>query len=234
MEIRRVLLKLSGEYLSGNSNNILDVNILEYLSADIAKIVDLGIEVGIVVGGGNILRGKSISKNGFNRVSSDQMGLLATVINGLAVSDALKRKNIKNKVFSSIAIDGIVEPFNVHISNVSLENKEVNIFTAGTGSPFFTTDTAACLRAIEIDADIVLKATKVDGVYSGDPETNSDAKYYSKITYDEVLAKELGVMDLTAILLCKEHNMPLRVFNLSHPNALLKAATGDDIGTIIY
>ncbi|NQY41989.1 MAG: UMP kinase [Legionellales bacterium] len=234
MEINRILLKLSGEYLSGNSKNIFDNKILDKLAVDIGKIVDMGIDIGIVVGGGNILRGGSISMNGFDRLHGDHMGMLATAINGLAIDSILKKNGVKSKVFSSVAMDGISEPFNAYVANESFKEKYVNIFTVGTGSPFFTTDTAACLRAIEIGADMVLKATKVDGVYSDDPKINPDAKYYSKITYNEVLAQELKVMDLTAILLCKEHKMPLRVVNLADPNALLQAASGENIGTIVY
>jgi uridylate kinase len=234
MKINRLLLKLSGEYLAGDKNDIFDKSILDVLSLDIAEIVKSEIEISIVVGGGNIIRGSNISSNGFSRVSGDQMGLLGTAINGLAISDGLKRVGVKNQIFSSISIDKIAESFNVNKAIENLEKKIVNIFVAGTGNPFFTTDTAACLRAVETNSDIVLKATKVNGVYSDDPISNPKAKHYSKITYDEVVSKELRVMDLTAVLICKENKMPLKIFDLSQSEALIQAAHGEEIGTIIY
>lgn len=234
MSSKRILLKLSGEYLAGKSESILDKDILDSLSLSISKIVELGIQVSLVVGGGNILRGKSFANLGFDRVCGDHIGLLATSINGLAMSDSLERFNIKTKLFSSISMDGIIEPVNAKLAIDNLEKGKVNIFVGGTGNPFFTTDTAACLRAIETKSDIVIKATKVNGVYSDDPVSNPNAKHYPKITYDEVLAKELSVMDLTSILLCKEHKMPIRVFDISKSDALIKVAQGEDIGTFVY
>ncbi len=234
MKIKRILLKLSGEYLAGDKESILDSNILASLSQDIAKVVKMGVEVGIVVGGGNILRGKSLADAGLGRVTGDHMGLLATVINGLALNDALEKISVPVRVLSSVGMVGIVERFSRGEAIRSLSQKQVVIFTGGTGNPFFTTDTGACLRAIEIDADVVFKATKVDGVYSDDPVKNKDALHYDKISYDEILAQNLGFMDLTAICLCKDNSMPLRVFDIDKPNALIDAASGKNIGTFVY
>ena len=193
----------------------------------------IGVQVGLVIGGGNLFRGAALNAAGMDRVTGDHMGMLATVMNALAMRDALERTNISSHVMSAIPMSGVVEHYDRRRAIRYLKDGEVVIFSAGTGNPFFTTDSAACLRGIEIDANVVLKATKVDGVYSADPMLHPDAELYSNLTYDQVLDKKLGVMDLTAICLCREHNMPLRVFRMSKQGALLNLVVGGDEGTLI-
>jgi uridylate kinase len=197
------------------------------MSLSIAHLVGLGVQVGIVVGGGNLYRGSQLQKEGLvGRVTGDQMGMLATVMNGLALRDALERRNIKTRLMSAISINGVVETYSSRDAIRHLKNGEVCVFVAGTGNPFFTTDTAACLRGIEIEATLILKATKVDGVYDKDPSQHSDAVKYDRLSFDEVLDRKLGVMDLTAICLCRDHSVPLQVFDMNKPGALLSIVMG--------
>jgi uridylate kinase len=228
----RVLLKLSGEALGVKGVGI-DPKVLDRTALEIGQLVGIGIQLGIVIGGGNLFRGAALSAAGLDRVTGDHMGMLATVMNALAMRDALERANIQTVVMSSIPMSGVVEHYDRRLAIRHLQQGDVVIFSAGTGNPFFTTDSAACLRGIEIDADVVLKATKVDGIYSADPVLNPDATRYSKITYDQILEQQLAVMDLTAICLARDHNMPLRVFKLEKEGALRNAVVGDEEGTLV-
>jgi uridylate kinase len=230
---KRILLKLSGEELMGEEGFGIDPKVLDRMALEIGQLVGIGVQVGLVIGGGNLFRGAALNAAGMDRVTGDHMGMLATVMNALAMRDALERTNISSNVMSAIPMSGVVEHYDRRRAIRYLKDGEVVIFAAGTGNPFFTTDSAACLRGIEIDASVVLKATKVDGVYSADPLLDPDAELYSHLTYDQVLDKKLGVMDLTAICLCREHNMPLRVFRMSKPGALLNLVVGGDEGTLI-
>ncbi|MAM89148.1 UMP kinase [Allohahella sp. A8] len=230
---RRVLLKLSGEALMGDGNFGIDPKVLNRMALEIGQLVGIGVQVGLVVGGGNLFRGASLQAAGMDRVTGDHMGMLATVMNSLAMRDALERSNITTRIMSAIPMSGIVEHYDRRRAIRDLREGDVVIFCAGTGNPFFTTDSAACLRGIEVDADCVLKATKVDGVFSADPMQYPDAKKYDRLTYDEVLDKKLGVMDLTAICLCRDHGMPVRVFNMNKAGALTKIVLGEDEGTLI-
>jgi uridylate kinase len=230
---KRILLKLSGEELMGEEGFGIDPKVLDRMALESGQLVGIGVQVGLVIGGGNLFRGAALNAAGMDRVTGDHMGMLATVMNALAMRDALERTNISSNVMSAIPMSGVVEHYDRRRAIRYLKDGEVVIFAAGTGNPFFTTDSAACLRGIEIDASVVLKATKVDGVYSADPMLDPDAELYSHLTYDQVLDKKLGVMDLTAICLCREHNMPLRVFRMSKPGALLNLVVGGDEGTLI-
>jgi len=218
---KRILLKLSGEQLMGDEGFGIDPKVLDRMALEIGQLVGIGVQVGLVIGGGNLFRGAALNAAGMDRVTGDHMGMLATVMNALAMRDALERTNISSNVMSAIPMSGVVEHYDRRRAIRYLKDGEVVIFAAGTGNPFFTTDSAACLRGIEINADVVLKATKVDGVYSADPMLDPSAELFSNLTYDQVLDKKLGVMDLTAICLCREHNMPLRVFRMSKQGALL-------------
>lgn len=230
---KRILLKLSGEALTGKENFGIDPRILDLMALEIGQLVGIGVQVGLVVGGGNLFRGAALQAAGLDRVTGDHMGMLATVMNALALRDALERSNIATQVMSSIPMSGVVDHYDRRKAIRALSNGDVVIFAAGTGNPFFTTDSSACLRGIEVDADLVLKATKVDGVYSADPMKVPDAKRFERLTYDEVLDKKLEVMDLTAILLCRDHNMPVRVFEMEKQGALLNIVRGGDDGTLI-
>jgi len=230
---KRILLKLSGEALTGSENFGIDPRILDLMALEIGQLVGIGVQVGLVVGGGNLFRGAALQSAGLDRVTGDHMGMLATVMNALALRDALERSNIATQVMSSIPMSGVVDHYDRRKAIRALSNGDVVIFAAGTGNPFFTTDSSACLRGIEVNADLVLKATKVDGVYSADPMKVSDAVRYDRLTYDEVLDKKLEVMDLTAILLCRDHNMPVRVFEMEKQGALLNIVRGGDEGTLI-
>ncbi|MBK6738146.1 MAG: UMP kinase [Haliea sp.] len=230
---KRILLKLSGEALTGSESFGIDPKILDSMALAIGQLVGIGVQVGLVVGGGNLFRGAALQQAGLDRVTGDQMGMLATVMNALAMRDALERSNIATQAMSAIPMTGVVDHYDRRKAIRALMNGDVVIFSAGTGNPFFTTDSAACLRAIEVDADLVLKATKVDGVYSADPMKFADAVKYDRLTYDEVLDKKLEVMDLTAICLCRDHNMPVRVFKMDKPGALLNIVRGGDEGTLI-
>jgi uridylate kinase len=229
---KRILLKLSGEELMGEEGFGIDPKVLDRMALEIGQLVGIGVQVGLVIGGGNLFRGAALNA-GMERVTGDHMGMLATVMNALAMRDALERTNISSHVMSSIPMSGVVEHYDRRRALRYIKDGDVVIFAAGTGNPFFTTDSAACLRGIEINADVVLKATKVDGVYSADPMLDSGAELYTHLTYDQVLDKKLGVMDLTAICLCREHNMPLRVFRMSKPGALLNLVVGGTEGTLI-
>jgi len=232
-KFKRILLKLSGEALMGGEGFGIDPKILDRMALEIGQLVGIGVQVGLVVGGGNLFRGAALQEAGLDRVTGDHMGMLATVMNALAMRDALERSNIATQAMSAIPMTGVVEHYDRRKAIRSLENGDVTIFAAGTGNPFFTTDSAACLRGIEIEADLVLKATKVDGVYSADPLKFPDAVKYDRLTYDEVLDKKLEVMDLTAICLCRDHDMPVRVFEMEKPGALLNIVVGGDEGTLI-
>jgi len=230
---KRILLKLSGEELMGEEGFGIDPKVLDRMALEIGQLVGIGVQVGLVIGGGNLFRGAALNAAGMDRVTGDHMGMLATVMNALAMRDALERTNISSHVMSSIPRRGVVEHYDRRRAIRYIKDGDVVIFAAGTGNPFFTTDSAACLRGIEIDADVVLKATKVDGVYSADPMLDANAELYSHLTYDQVLDKKLAVMDLTAICLCREHNMPLRVFRMSKQGALLNLVVGGAEGTLI-
>jgi uridylate kinase len=229
----RILLKLSGEALTGSADFGIDPKVLDRMAVEIGQLVEIGVQVGLVIGGGNLFRGAALHEAGMERVTGDHMGMLATLMNALAMRDALERAGIATRVMSAIPMSGVVDHYDRRIALRNLKYGDVVIFAAGTGNPFFTTDSAACLRAIEIDADLVLKATKVDGVYSADPIKDPTAVKYSRLTFDEVLDKKLGVMDLTAICLSRDHNMPVRVFNMNKEGALFSILTGKDEGTLI-
>ena len=230
---KRILLKLSGEQLMGDEGFGIDPKVLDKMALEIGQLVGIGVQVGSVIGGGNLFRGSALSKAGLDRVTGDHMGMLATVMNALAMRDALERSNISSSVMSSIPMSGVVEHYDRRRAIRLLEDGEVVIFSAGTGNPFFTTDSAACLRGIEVDAELVLKATKVDGVYTADPVKDPTATRYDRLSYDTVLTDKLGVMDLTAICLCQEHDMPVRVFQMDKPGALLNIVVGGNEGTLI-
>ncbi|HDL5728902.1 TPA: UMP kinase, partial [Mannheimia haemolytica] len=217
---KRILLKLSGEALQGSEGFGIDPSILDRMALEIKELLAEGVEVGVVLGGGNLFRGAKLAKAGMNRVVGDHMGMLATVMNGLAMRDALHRAEVNAKLMSAFQLNGICDTYNWSEAIKMLREKRVVIFSAGTGSPFFTTDSAACLRGIEIEADVVLKATKVDGVYDKDPAKYADAKLYNKLTYAQVIEQELQVMDLAAFTLARDHGMPIRVFNMGKPGAL--------------
>ncbi|MAZ58311.1 MAG: UMP kinase [Flavobacteriales bacterium] len=234
MIYRRVLLKLSGESLAGKRDfGISNDKLLEY-AQEIKSIVDQRVEVALVVGGGNIFRGIDAVKDVVDRVQGDHMGMLATVINGLALQSALEKLNIQTRLMSAVKIDEIAEPFIRRRAVRHLEKGRVVIFVAGTGSPYFTTDTAAVLRAVEIKADVIIKGTRVDGVFSADPEKNKDAKKFDEISFDEIYKQKLSVMDMTAFTLCKENNLPINIFNVNKTGNLLKLIQGDNIGTKVH
>lgn len=230
---KRILLKLSGEQLMGEEGFGIDPRVLDKMALEIGQLVGIGVQVGLVIGGGNLFRGAALNKAGLDRVTGDHMGMLATVMNSLAMRDALERSSIASTVMSAIPMHGVTDQYDRRKAIRLLENGEVVIFSAGTGNPFFTTDSAACLRAIEVEAEMVLKATKVDGVYTADPVKDPTATRYSRLSYDKVLQDKLGVMDLTAICLCQDHNMPVRVFKMTKPGALLSIIVGEDEGTLI-
>lgn len=231
--MRRVLLKLSGEALAGDVGFGVDPAVVARLSADIAAVRADGVEIALVLGGGNLFRGAALQAAGMGRVTGDQMGMLATVMNGLAFRDLLRQAGVGATLYSAIELPGVAGRFHREEAVASLAEGNVAIFVAGTGNPYFTTDTAACLRGIEIDADAVLKATKVDGVYSADPHLDPAARRFDALTYDEVLARDLKVMDLTAICLCRDHGMPLVVFAMEAPGALIRVVKGEKVGTRI-
>ncbi|ADO96664.1 Uridylate kinase [Haemophilus influenzae R2846] len=230
---KRILLKLSGEALQGEDGFGIDPAILDRMAVEIKELVEMGVEVGVVLGGGNLFRGAKLAKAGMNRVVGDHMGMLATVMNGLAMRDSLFRADVNAKLMSAFQLNGICDTYNWSEAIKMLREKRVVIFSAGTGNPFFTTDSTACLRGIEIEADVVLKATKVDGVYDCDPAKNPDAKLYKNLAYAEVIDKELQVMDLSAFTLARDHGMPIRVFNMGKPGALRQVVTGTEEGTTI-
>jgi len=231
---KRILLKLSGEALMGAESFGIDPSLLDRLAGDIKEIINQGIQVGLVIGGGNLFRGEKLAQAGMNRVAGDHMGMLATVMNALAMQDALERAKVGTRVMSAISLTGVCEDYDRRFALRFMKDSQVVIFTAGTGNPFFTTDTAACLRGIEIEADVILKATKVDGVFSADPNKDPDAVMYDSLTYAEALSKELGIMDLTAFCLARDHNKTIRVFNLNKPGALINAVIHESEGTLIH
>lgn len=233
LKYKRILLKLSGEQLMGSQAFGIDPVYLNKTAGEIKQLMEMGVEIGLVVGGGNLFRGAALNAAGMARVTGDHMGMLATVMNALALGDALERAGLRCTVMSAFGLAGVTEQFDSRKARELLSEKGVVIFSAGTGNPFFTTDTAACLRGIEVEVDLVLKATKVDGVYNADPKIDPSATRYSALTYDKVLADKLGVMDLTAICLCQENHMPLRVFMMDKPGALLSIVQGHDEGTLI-
>lgn len=232
--IRRVLLKLSGEALAGEATFGVMPSVLERVALEIRDGIQTGIQLGLVIGGGNLFRGAALHKAGLNHVVGDQMGMLATLMNALALSDVLIRKTeLKVRILSAVPAPTLVETYSRAAALRYLESGHIVIFAAGTGNPLFTTDTAACLRGIEIDADMVLKATKVDGVYTADPEKVADAKLIPHLTYQQVLTERLGIMDQTAISLCQTYNMAIRVFNMNRKGALTRLIQGEEIGTLI-
>ncbi|KTD50633.1 uridylate kinase [Legionella rubrilucens] len=233
LKYKRILLKCSGEALMGKAQFGIDPAVLDRIANNVAELVSMGVEVGIVIGGGNLFRGKALSEAGLGRVTGDHMGMLATVMNALALRDALERIDLPARIMSAIPMMGMVDPYHRRKAITHLRNGHVVIFAAGTGNPFFTTDTAACLRAIEVGADVVLKATKVDGIYSDDPVKNPNATRYDYLTYRQILSDGLQVMDSTAICLCQDHGMPLQVFDMEAPNALKKIVLGERVGTIV-
>ncbi|MBQ1782637.1 MAG: UMP kinase [Gammaproteobacteria bacterium] len=230
---RRILLKLSGEALMGDEGFGIDPKVLDRMAGEIKELVELGVQVGLVIGGGNLFRGEKLSRAGMNRVVGDHMGMLATVMNGLAMRDALHRAFVNARMMSAIPLNGVCDDYNWAEAISLLKSGRVVIFSAGTGNPFFTTDSAACLRGIEIEADVVLKATKVEGVYSADPVKDPAATLYQHLSYDEVLERELKVMDLAAFTLARDHNLPIRVFNMNKPGALRRVIMGENEGTLI-
>ena len=230
---KRILLKLRGEALMGTEEFGIDPKVLDRMALEIGQLIGIGVQVGLVIGGGNLFRGAALSAVGMDRVTGDHMGMLATVMNSLAMRGALERSNIPALVMSAISMVGVTDHYDRRKAMGHLKQGKVVIFSAGTGNPFFTTDSAGCLRGIEINADVVLKATKVDGVYTADPLKDPNAEKFDNLTYDEVLDRKLEVMDLTAIFLCRDHNMPLRVFNMNKPGALLNVVLGGAEGTLI-
>ena len=233
MLYKRVLLKLSGESLIGDNDYGIDSKMLSRYAQEINSIVDSGMQIAIVIGGGNIYRGVQSEGAGFDRVQGDYMGMLATIINGMALQSALESINIPTRIQTAIKMEQITEPYIRRRAIRHLEKGRVVIFGAGTGNPYFTTDTAATLRAIEIEADIILKGTRVDGIYSSDPEKNNDAKKYDTISFEEVFNKKLNVMDMTAFTLCKENKLPIKVFNMNKQGNLSKICNGENVGTLV-
>ena len=230
---QRVLLKLSGEALMGEQSFGIDADVVSYLADEIVEVAKLDIEIGLVIGGGNIFRGVSASATGLDRVAGDQMGMLATLINAIALQDALEKRNLITRLISAIEVRSVAEPFIRRRAIRHLEKKRVVIFAAGTGNPYFSTDTAAALRAMEIHAEVILKATKVDGIYDKDPVKHNDAVMFHELNYMDVLSKQLKVMDSTAISLCMDNSMPIIVFNLKKKGNIRRVICGESIGSLI-
>ena len=233
MKYKRVLLKLSGEALLGDADYGIDSKRLAQYASEVKSIADMGVEVAIVIGGGNIYRGMNAEDNGIDRVQGDYMGMLATVINGMALQASLESAGVDTRLQTAIKMEQIAEPYIKRRATRHLEKGRVVIFGAGTGNPYFTTDTAATLRAIEIGADVILKGTRVDGIYTADPEKDSTATKYDKITFEEVYAKSLNIMDLTAFTLCKENDLPIVVFDMNKPGNLKELMKGENVGTLV-
>ena len=229
----RVLVKLSGEALMGRGEYGIEPAVLKRIAGDLEDIVGSGVELAVVIGGGNIFRGAGLARDGMDRVTADHMGMLATVMNALAMQDALESRGLHARVMSAIRINEVCEDYIRRRAIRHLEKGRVVICAAGTGNPFFTADTAAALRAIEIGADVLLKATKVDGVYSEDPVRNPAAQRYARLTFDRVLAEKLNVMDATAIVMCRDNHLPLQIFNLNHPGDLTRIVRGEELGTVV-
>jgi len=230
---KRVLLKLSGEALLGRLPYGVDPDMLGRIARDIRDINSMGVEIAVVIGGGNIFRGAGLAQAGMDRVTGDQIGMLATVINALAMQDALERLGVFCRVMSALKINQVCEDYIRRRAVRHLEKGRVVVFAAGTGNPFFTTDSAASLRAIEIGADVMLKATKVDGIFDSDPVSHPDAHRYERVTYDQVFAQNLAVMDATAVVMCRDNNIPLQVFNLNNEGDLIRAIMGEPVGTVV-
>jgi len=233
VQYRRVLLKLSGEALMGDLDYGIEPRVIQRIAAEIATAAKQGVEIAIVIGGGNIFRGAGLARAGMDRVTGDYMGMLATVMNALAIQDALESQDVYARVMSALQVHEVCEDYIRRRAVRHLEKGRVVILAAGTGNPFFTTDTAASLRAIEIGADVLLKATKVDGVYDSDPVSNPDARRYETVSFDQLLADKLLVMDATAVVMCRDNDLPLRVFDLTRANALVQAMAGDNVGTLV-
>ena len=233
MKYKRILLKLSGESLIGEKGYGIDSDRLSFFASNIQKVADKQVQIAIVIGGGNIYRGVQFEGAGFDRVQGDHMGMLATIINGMALQSALEKINIATRLMTAIRMEQIAEPYIRRKAIRHLEKGRVVIFGGGTGNPYFSTDTAATLRAIEIEANIIMKGTRVDGIYSSDPEKDNSAKKYDEISFDEIYKKELNVMDLTAFTLCKENQLPIKVFNMNIENNLLRICQGENIGTLV-
>lgn len=230
---QRIVYKLSGEALTGGSSQSISPEVLDRFALEIKAVHDMGVEVAIVIGGGNLVRGESISDAGLGRVTGDFMGMLATLMNGLALRDTFERAGMACRILSSIPVNGIVDSYHYHKARHHLDQKRVVIFVGGTGNPLVTTDSAAALRAIEIEADVLIKATSVDGIYSSDPSTDPNAKFLSDLSFDEVLKSELKVMDLAAFCQCRDFNIPIRVFNLNIPGNIVRVVTDHSVGSII-
>ncbi len=230
---RRVLLKLSGEALMGDLEYGIEPAVIQRIAGEVVAVQKLGVEVAIVIGGGNIFRGAGLARAGMDRVTGDYMGMLATVMNALAIQDALESLEVHARVMSAIRIHEVCEDYIRRRAVRHLEKGRVVIFAAGTGNPFFTTDSAASLRAIEIGADVLLKATKVSGVYDSDPQLNTDASLFDTVSFDKVLVDKLGVMDATAIVMCRDNNLPLRVFSMAQDDTLVRAMTDENVGTLV-
>ena len=233
LKYQRVLLKLSGEALAGDKRVGFDFDVMKRLATEINDIVKLGASVGLVIGGGNIVRGAQLSKMGMDRVGADYMGMLGTVINALAMQDVLEKDGLQTRVMSAIGMEALAEPFIRRRAMRHFEKRRVVIFAAGTGNPYFSTDTAAALRAIQMHAEVIIKATSVDGVYSADPKLDPDATRYTEISYRDVMVNELGVMDQTAITLCKENKLPIIVLNIHRHGEVARALAGERVGTIV-
>jgi uridylate kinase len=233
LKYHRALVKLSGESLAGDQEFGIQPPVIKKLTQEIIQVVEAGVELGLVVGGGNIVRGAVASRQGMDRVSADYMGMLATVINALALQDMLERHGIDTRVMSAIRMEELAEPYIRRRALRHLEKGRVVIFAGGTGNPYFSTDTAAVLRAIETEVDVILKATRVDGVYSSDPEIDPDATFIPRISHLEVVTRELKVMDAAAISLCKDNDLPVIVLNINRPGAILSALRGDEVGTLV-
>ncbi len=233
LKYKRVLLKLSGESLMGDKGFGIDGNILEFFAKEVKKVHDIGLELGLVIGGGNIYRGLSASQQGIDRATGDYMGMLATLINSLALQNEIEKHGVPSRLMSAIQMAAVAEPYIRRRAMRHLEKGRVVILGAGTGHPYFSTDTAASLRAVEIGAEVIIKGTRVDGIFDSDPELNPDAVKFDSIGYMDILKRNLKVMDLTAVSLCQENNLPMMVFNMNEPDNLLKLVLGENVGTIV-
>lgn len=234
LKYKRVIIKLSGEALAGDVHYGIDPKVVDRIAREICSAMNLGVQVGLVIGGGNLFRGSELSNSGLGRITGDHMGMLATLMNALAMRDIFGKLDVEARVMSAIPMSGIVDHFHRKKAMYHLQSNRLIIFAAGTGNPLVTTDSAASLRAIEVGADALLKATNVDGIFSSDPNIDPDAKRFSKISFNEALQKELGIMDLNALCQCRDFKMPVEVFNINKPNALLNILNGKDEGTLVY
>ena len=233
LKYKRVLLKLSGEALAGNAGFGIDAEVVNRLTDQVRRVHEMGVSIGLVIGGGNIVRGTQASAKGMDRVNADYMGMLATIINSLALQDLLEKKGVNTRVLTAIRMEQIAEPYIRRRAVRHLEKDRVVIFAGGTGNPYFSTDTAAALRAIEMHADVLIKATKVDGVYSADPNRVADAELYRELTFQDVVARELAVMDTAAVSLCRDNRLPIIVLNIEQPGAIAAALRGESVGTLV-